>query len=147
MKSGLLTPLTDWLSPAHFWLVNQLSPLLAQADNGLASDAPGAAAAEPAMHPILQFMANPLNLILISAILFMLLVARPQQKQQRQQQQALASLKKNDRVITAGGVHGVVVQTNPEEGHVTIRIDESTGARMTINRDSIGKIIPSDTKE
>ena len=75
----------------------------------------------------------------------MCLEARPQKKQREQQEKAHAELKKNDRVVTHGGIHGVVVQT--QDGLVTLRIDENSGARMTVNRDSIASITPSDTKE
>lgn len=94
-----------------------------------------------------QFFANPLNLILISGILFIMLVLRPQQRQMKEMQQALASLKKNDRVITASGIHGTVVQASADDPVVTLRIDDNSGARMTINRDSINKIVNPDSKD
>ena len=126
----LLTEATDrWIA----WT----GPVLAQA----AQPAEGQAAPGGLM----EFLASPINLILISAILFMFLVARPQQKARRQQEQAQAELKKNDRIVTHSGIHGIVVQM--QDGLVTIRIDENSGARMTVNRDSIATITPSETKE
>ena len=108
--------------------------------------APAPAANPPASQgPLLDFLASPLNLILISAILFMFLVARPQNKKRQEQDQSQVELKKNDRVVTHSGIHGIVVQT--QDGLVTIRIDENSGARMTVNRDSIASITPSDSKE
>ena len=130
----LLTEAADRLSG---WIV----PLLAQ-------DAGGADPAAPAAQApgsLLEFLASPMNLILISAILFMFLVARPQQKKRQQQEKAQAELKKNDRVVTHSGIHGVVVQA--QDGLVTLRIDENSGARMTVNRDAIASITPSDSKE
>ncbi len=109
-------------------------------DGTIASD-------QPAMNPFMEFLANPLNLILISAILFMFIVVRPQQRQAKQLQSQLASLKKNDRVVTASGIHGTIVQANSGEETISIRIDESTGARLTINRESVAKIASSDTKK
>lgn len=94
-----------------------------------------------------QFFGNPLNLILISGILFVMLVLRPQQKQAKEMQAALAGLKKNDKVVTASGIHGTVVTAGADEAVVTIRIDDNSGARMTVNRDAIAKIINSETKE
>ena len=46
-------------------------------------------------------------LILIVAVFYML-VLRPQQKRQRQLQETIASLKVNDKVITTGGIIGVI---------------------------------------
>lgn len=94
-----------------------------------------------------QFFGNPLNLLLISGILFVMLVLRPQQKQAKEMQAALAGLKKNDKVVTASGIHGTVVTAGSDEAVVTIRIDDNSGARMTVNRDAIAKIINSETKE
>jgi preprotein translocase subunit YajC len=135
MKFGTAFPMSEWVIP-----------FVAQAAQATGEGAEGAPAPTPT-GLLLEFLASPLNLILISAILFMFIVARPQQKQRKEQEQALSGLKKNDRVVTNSGIHGIVVQTNSEEGTVTIRIDENTGARMTVNRDTIANITPSDSKE
>ncbi|RMF38223.1 MAG: preprotein translocase subunit YajC [Planctomycetota bacterium] len=95
----------------------------------------------------IQFFANPLNLLLLSGILFIFLVLRPQQKQMREHQARLAGLKKNDRVVTSGGIHGTVVQVSSEEPTVTLRIDENSGARMTVNKDAITKVLTPDDKD
>jgi preprotein translocase subunit YajC len=109
----------------------------------LAQESTEGSAAAPAASPsfLQQFIQNPINLLLISAILFMLLVVRPQRSEMKKQQQMLASLKKNDRVITSGGVHGVVTQAGPGEPTITIRIDDNSGAKMTINRDAIARVV------
>ncbi len=135
MKSGLISDL--------LW---QASWLLGQADAAVGGVPAEDAAAEP-VSPVVEFLMNPLNLILISAILFMFIVVRPQQKQMKQQQALLAGLKKNDRVVTASGIHGTVVQAGSDDPVVTIRIDENSGARMTINRESISQVLKSETKE
>lgn len=90
---------------------------------------------------ITQILGNPLNLLLISGILFLLLVLRPQQQQMKELQKALASLKKNDRVITSSGIHGTVVQANEGDSVIILRVDDSSGARITINRDAVSKIV------
>jgi preprotein translocase subunit YajC len=48
-----------------------------------------------------------LPLLLIIAVFYFLLI-RPQQKRQRQLQETIASLKIGDRVITTGGIIGVI---------------------------------------
>lgn len=100
-----------------------------------------------AMGLMKQFFANPLNLILISAILFMFIVVRPQQKAAREAKAALSALKKNDRVVTGSGIHGTVVQANEGESTIVIRIDENTGARMTVNRDAVSGVIGDEDKK
>ena len=48
-----------------------------------------------------------LPIVLIIAVFYVLLI-RPQQKRQRQLQETIATLKIGDRVITTGGVIGVI---------------------------------------
>ena len=48
-----------------------------------------------------------LPIVLIIVIFYVLLI-RPQQKRQRQLQETIASLKTGDRVITNGGIIGVI---------------------------------------
>ena len=110
-------------------------------------DPAGAGPAAGGSSFLVEFFGNPLNLILISGVLFIMLVLRPQQKQMKELQRKLAGLKKNDRVVTASGIHGTVVQASAEEPVVILRIDDNSGARMTVNRDAISKILSGETKE
>ena len=66
------------------------------------------------MHTFLIFFQGPLGglaqllpIFLIIAVFYVLLI-RPQQKRQRQLQDTIASLKIGDRVVTTGGVIGVI---------------------------------------
>ena len=52
-------------------------------------------------------LAQLLPLLLIIGVFYILLI-RPQQKRQRQLQETIASLKIGDRVITNGGIIGVI---------------------------------------
>ncbi len=127
-------------------LLAQLPPEGGEAPAG-AAPAGGPAAQGGTLSDVLL---SPFNFMLIMFMLFFMLVLWPQQRQARQQQkalaEALANLKKNDRVITSGGIHGVVVQTSPEAGTVTIRIDEGTNAKMTVSREAIARVVNVDSK-
>lgn len=52
-------------------------------------------------------LAQFLPIVLIIAVFYFLLI-RPQQKRQRQLQETIANLKAGDRVITNGGVIGII---------------------------------------
>ena len=67
-------------------------------------------------------------------------------KQQQVAAEALNNLRKNDRVVTTGGIHGTVVNVSTETGTVTIRVDEATNAKLTVNRDSVAKIFREESK-
>jgi preprotein translocase subunit YajC len=66
------------------------------------------------MHTLLIFfqgglggLAQMLPIVLIIAVFYFLLI-RPQQKRQRQLQETIATLKIGDRVVTTGGIIGVI---------------------------------------
>ncbi|MBL7140926.1 MAG: preprotein translocase subunit YajC [Planctomycetes bacterium] len=76
-------------------------------------------------------------------VVFYLLLIRPQQRKQkdaeRRKKEMLGSLKKNDHVLTIGGIHGVV--TNVGEDEVAVRVDDKTGACVRISRDAISRVV------
>jgi preprotein translocase subunit YajC len=71
------------------------------------------------------FMPTLIMFALIFVIFYFLLI-RPQIKQQKKHQEMLSSLKKGDKVLTAGGIYGVVVGISDRDNIVVIRIDENT---------------------
>ena len=88
-----------------------------------------------------EVITNPIWLMLAMLLAVYLGVVLPSQRSNRAQQkqlaEQLAGLKKNDRVVTTFGVHGVVVSSQPDAGTVTLRIDENTNAKMTVSREAI----------
>ena len=52
-------------------------------------------------------------------------VLRPQMKEQKKHQTMLKALKKGDKVLTTGGIYGVVVGISDAENKVVLRIDEN----------------------
>jgi preprotein translocase subunit YajC len=64
-----------------------------------------------------------LPIVLIIGVFYFLLI-RPQQKRQRQLQETVASLKTGDRVITTGGIIGVI--TTVRETSFLIRSADKT---------------------
>ena len=67
-------------------------------------------------------MSMLMPMVLIFAI-FYLLVFRPQKKEQQEKKKMRETLKKNDQVVTIGGVHGTVVLV--KEKTVIVRIDDN----------------------
>ena len=57
----------------------------------------------PKVNPLVQFM----PIILMFAIFYFLLI-RPQQKKAKELQAMIAAIKKGDKVVTSGGILGVV---------------------------------------
>ena len=92
-----------------------ISPAYAQAT--------GSAAAGGAAGMIQLFA--PFALIFV---VFYFLMIRPQQKRQKLFQAMLAAVKKNDTVVTAGGIVGKV--TRVEDAHVEVEIAPNTRVRV-----------------
>ncbi len=78
---------------------------------------------------------NLLPIILIFFVMYFLLI-RPQQQQQKKTEKMQQGLKKNDAVVTYGGIHGVVV--NVKEGTVTVRVDDNV--RLEVDKSSISRL-------
>jgi preprotein translocase subunit YajC len=74
-------------------------------------------------------------LILMFAIFYFLLI-RPQQKKAKQHRELLASLKKGDKVVSSGGLHGVV--TGLTDDIVTMEI--APKIRVKVSRGSISGV-------
>jgi preprotein translocase subunit YajC len=75
-------------------------------------------------------------LVLVFVIFYLLLI-RPQQKKVRQHQQILAKLKKNDEVMTSGGIYGKVVALT--DNVVTLEI--APNVRIRVHRPQISEIL------
>ena len=88
----------------------------------------------------LSFLA-PLFLI---AIVFYFLLVRPQKRERQKQDLLLKALKKNDRVVTIGGIIGTIVNIEPESDVVTLKVDDNT--RMVFLRSAIQRPLAA-TKE
>ena len=44
----------------------------------------------------------------------------------------IEALKKNDKVLTAGGIYGTVVSVDPARDRVVLRVDDDKGVKLTI---------------
>lgn len=91
-----------------------------------------------------EFFSSPLNyfLVLVVCLYVYLMFVQPRgvRREKKLQLQRLNNLKKNDRVVTSAGIHGIVSNINADAGTVTLRVDESSNTKLTIDRDSIRSV-------
>ncbi|MEO3947119.1 preprotein translocase subunit YajC [Gorillibacterium sp. CAU 1737] len=80
-------------------------------------------------------------IVIMFAVLYFLMI-RPQQKRQKKTASMLSSVKKGDKVVTIGGLHGTVLEMTDDT--VVIRVNEAT--KMTFDRSAI-RTIASSTAE
>jgi len=69
--------------------------------------------------------------------IFYFLILRPQQKRQKEKQRMLEALKKGDKIVTAGGMHGTVVGLDEK----TVLLQVSDNAKMKFERSAIATIL------
>lgn len=86
-----------------------------------------------------------LPMLIIGGVYVLIMMVMPR-NDQKKNKEMLSSLKKNDRVITAGGIFGTVMTARKEDPFVTLRIDESTNTRIKVLKTSISRVITGDEK-
>ncbi|MDP3920936.1 MAG: preprotein translocase subunit YajC [Candidatus Omnitrophota bacterium] len=90
----------------------------------------GGAEGQGAPNPLVSFM----PLILMFGIFYFLLI-RPQQKQRQQLQKMVENLKKGDRVVTSGGIIGII--TSIQNDYLVIKTGGSDNVKMEILKSSV----------
>lgn len=71
-------------------------------------------------------------LILIMLVFYFLLI-RPQQKRLKAHKDMVAAMKKGDKIVTAGGIYGTVVEVSDNE----VKVEIAEGTRVRVKRDTI----------
>lgn len=79
------------------------------------------------------FGAQQLILFGAIAIIFYFFMIRPQQKKQKDQKNFINEIKKGDRIVTIGGIHGRISDLDDE----TVTIDVEKGAKIKFERSAI----------
>jgi preprotein translocase subunit YajC len=83
--------------------------------------------------------ASFIPLVLIFVVFYFLLI-RPQQKQAKQHQAFLSDLKKGHKVVTKGGLHGVITAVND----TVITLEIAKDISVKVSRDAIGGSLTKD---
>ncbi len=107
---------------------------LAQAAPNAGQDAGGA--------NILQFAMPAVTI----ALLAYFLLFQPQRMKDQRLRELMDKLKENDHVVTSGGLHGVVTSVQRDQGRVTLRIDETTGAKVRVDLWAISRVTDKDAE-
>lgn len=83
-------------------------------------------------------MSQMLVMVGIIFVCFYFLILRPQQKQQKEKQNLISSVGKGDKVITIGGMHGVVSKV--DEKNKTITLEVAKGVKVDFSRAAIASV-------
>jgi len=71
--------------------------------------------------------------------MYYFLVLRPQKKKAREREAMLGALKKGDRVLSVGGIYGVVRSIKDDE--IILAVDEQKDVRIRVTRNAISQIV------
>ena len=103
-----------------------------------AEAAAGAAPSGSGSPPMLMFL-----VVMMAGLYFIVLL--PGQRAEKKRRLMIDSLKKNDRVLTSGGIYGTVVSVDAEGDKVIVRVDDSV--KLTFSRAGISRVIEPVDKE
>jgi len=103
------------------------------------------AQADGATPNVWQGLQLPLMVLMVFAM-YIFIVQQPKAKREQQtRQQMLKNLKKNDHVLTTGGIYGVVTNVQLDADEVTIRVDDASNARLRMTLSSVARVLGDDS--
>lgn len=85
-----------------------------------------------------EMLGTLLPIVAMFAIMWFLLI-RPAQKRQKQTKQMQDSLKRGDKVITIGGIHGTVDAV--DDSSVFLKVAD--GTTLQFDRQAVGRVVES----
>ena len=83
----------------------------------------------------------------IVMVLFYLMMIRPQKRKEQELRDQVNAIKENDRVLTIGGIYGVVTNVQRDQQRVTVRVDESNGTKLRLNMSAIARVLTGEEQE
>ena len=92
--------------------------------------------------PLLQQAASggsfvPLVAIGLIFVIFYVFIIGPQKKEQKKTQEMIAGVQKGDKIVTIGGIHGVI--TSVKENSIILKVDDN--CKLEMNRSAIANVI------
>lgn len=82
-------------------------------------------------------IANMLVPFILIIAIFYFMIMRPQQKRQKERQALLGGVKKGDKVVTAGGMHGTVIGLEEK----TVLLQVADNVKLKFERSAISTIM------
>lgn len=84
-----------------------------------------------------------LPMVVMLGLFFYLFVLRPGNRERAEREALLGGLKKNDKIITTGGLVGIVSAIPSDGDEIIIKSD---GTRLCVRRDAIREVVPKSSK-
>ena len=82
-------------------------------------------------------MLQMVGMFVILGVMFYFLLIRPQQKQRKEQENMIKNVKSGDRILTTGGIYGIV--TNVKEKSLMVKIADNV--KVEIAKSAVGSVV------
>jgi preprotein translocase subunit YajC len=79
--------------------------------------------------------------VIVPIAIVYLMIIRPQKNQDQKRRAMLDAMKKNDKVLTNGGMYGTVISVDANQDRVVLRIDDEKGIKATFAKSSVARVI------
>jgi preprotein translocase subunit YajC len=79
--------------------------------------------------------------IIVPVVIVYLMIIRPQKNQDQKRRAMLEGMKKNDKVLTNGGIYGTVISVDAAQDRVVLRIDDEKGVKVTFSKSAVARVI------
>jgi len=76
-------------------------------------------------------------------VVFYFLIIRPQNKKQKDMKKMIEGVKKGDKIVTIGGVHGTVHAV--KEGTIVVKVDED--CKIEFSKSAVATVVLAKTEE
>ncbi len=100
----------------------------------LAQDAPADEPSGPGMLSILPA-------VVAAIALYYFMILRPERQKQAGHRSKIEGLKKNDRVVTIGGIYGIVTNVQRDADEVTLKVDEANNTKIRVSFSAINRVV------
>ena len=101
-------------------------------------------AQDPAAQPQVPFFANPMFLLAMLVLFWVVIILPMSRRQKKEQLSLLTNLKRGTKVQTSGGIIGTVTAVKDTEDEITSRSEDS---RIKVLKSSVVRILGSDETE
>jgi preprotein translocase subunit YajC len=115
-------------------MFTSLLVLLAQAEQKAPAPGPDS--------PLQYIISSPIPLMVLIFVIGYFLLWRPMKRQEAERQAMLTKMKKNDEILTTGGIYATIVEVSEKEDKITVKIADNV--RVKIAKTAIARNITNE---
>lgn len=83
-------------------------------------------------------MVTTLMMFALIGLIFYFMIIRPQSKRQKERQKMLDAMKKGDKIVTSGGVHGKIIAMEDK----TVLIEIADNVKVKVEKSAVSAVVP-----